>query len=222
MRAFTSPLRISLRLAPHRRLSTTSPLDPPSSPRLRGWRAAATLCLGRCKAADGLMWLPYSLGRRGGRGGVDVSFARKLACVARLLCVCGRTPMQAGSGAPLSPTPRQSVLLHVVLTVCACSEQQQQQKTHTTPEQSPLHYTHRLGRTCSSVQFFVSRAIPLLASEASFLLYPISPSLCAGVVLFLCSCLFVGNRLAHDWPCPGVLGVSGRVTVHGTYRRSGV
>lgn len=122
--------------------------------------------------------------------------------IARVVCVCGRTPMQAGSGASSSSSSssqRTSVLLHVVL-LCVCM--QQQQRLTPTKQKAPCTHppTSRQDLLVEPVLRFLrypaasQRGIPFYYTH-------ISPSLCAGVVIFSSfSFRFLGRRLAHDWP----------------------
>lgn len=116
--------------------------------------------------------------------------------------------MQAGSGA--SPSTKAVCVLASGPTVCACSSKQQKQKQKQKQDSLPPQTnpcTHPPSRqTYSSDQFFVSHAIPLLASEASLLLYPYITIALRGSCHFF-PLLFLGNRLAHDWSSLGVLGV---------------
>lgn len=162
-------LQISLRLAPHRR--PLPPLDPPSYTEIeRLARGGHYLPWGACKAADGLMGCSPGCAHRGGGAWDCFAPAWHRPTSMCFFFVDGRTPMQAGSGA--SPSPRQSVFLHEVLLcvcvcVCACSR-----KTHslTHSHQTKPPFAHPQSR---QDLLFVSRAIPLLASEAFLFIIPI-------------------------------------------------
>lgn len=141
--------------------------------------------------------------------------------IARLLCVlfcCERTPMQAGPGAFLPSNSNEAVYCLCVCVRSCSSSSSSKTHTHKTP------CTHPLSRQDLLVGlFFVSHAIPLLASEASLFIYPYITIALRGCCPFsLVS--FLRDRPAYDWPCPEVweFWLGWLPTVHGIYRRNGV
>lgn len=159
------------------------PLDP-LVPEIDGWRAAALSALAG-RAADGLMVCSFGL-LAGGGGGVCGLFCPSLASP-DFHVFCGRTPMQA-HGRPL---PKASLSVFACSLLCACSRKD----SHTTTK-NPLH-THPPSRQDSLLgPFFFSRAIPLLASEASLLLYPYHTRFGRDLSLFLLLLLLFSGT---DW-----------------------
>jgi hypothetical protein len=178
---------------------------------------AATICLSggarlhMCWALASVMLAPLGSRAEHGRGGTrGVGNPAHQPCHHPSCMYVLQTDANAGPEATCLVLPSSGRTTTVYVRACmhACMQQQQQQQQRplggggsrlSELQTNPLHHTQPSRQNMLVGAFFHSRAIPLLASEAY--LYYIHITIASRGSLSFYNDSFLGNRLAHDWPC---------------------